>query len=781
MCRERLDLNFGWRYSADFRPEYIRTDFKDTAFRLVDLPHSVAEWREGAAEADCHGIVCYRKMFLLPETMKGRRLVLHFEGIMGCAAAFVNGKPVCAHKGGYTPFECDVTEAIGENVRGEEILITVVVDSCEREDTAPYGGGGILHDGGIYRCVWLEATEKEYICSYMVTTGAEKDQCYIDVSGQLTTPARREIKVNLYDGEKKLGAKVIFAENNCFSTHWQPALKLEQWSPENPRLYRVEISVEDGDCITLQQGFRQAEWRDDGFYLNDRCVKLVGFTRNQLYARAGAAAARSVQREDAVLLKRLGCNFVRTGGWPPSPDFLDACDELGIMVFDELPAGSYVGNEEWQECLLDNLRELVLRDRSRTCVVLWSARIAGTAEDDPLAAKAMEAIRQLDTTRAVGGIRAAGGQLSVAESVYCFDDCTGAENGLEKKKNVYRPRIPYLITGHLGGRTEATCRDSNAVLLEQALAHAKALNTALGDGDIAGFCGGDLSDYPVHSSDGYEANICRTGVTDGFRLAKPAAYVYQSQNEAEDFLELVPDGTGKVYAFTNCEKIRVKRSGKSLAEFLPAGKQYPNLPHPPIIIDDIIGDLPCTEDGVEPRELAGFKALLPTLRRDIHLPRDARVRLASAAATRMKISGDELVRLCDKYCALQNGTTPLTFEGLVKGRPVCVRVLAPAGSAELRINCERTSLVSDAAYDCVRVELAAVDGSGNVLRERNDAVSVELDGSIELIGSRLFALNAGRAAFHVRTKGGKGAARVKISTEALGSHSIELEVVRTRK
>jgi len=782
MRRERLDLNFGWRYSADFKPEYIRPEFKDTAFRLVDLPHTVAEWREGAYEADCGKVTCYRKMFLLPETMKGRRFILHFEGIMGCAAVFVNGKSVCAHKGGYTPFECDVTEAIGENIRNEEILIAVIVDSNEREDTAPYGGGGVLHDGGIYREIWLEATDKEYIEEYRMTTGLEKDQWYIDVVGRLSIPDRREVKINLYDGDKKLGAKVVFAENHQFETHWQPALKLEPWSPESPKLYHIEIAVEEDDCISGQIGFRHAEFRPDGFYLNGERVKLIGFTRRQLYARAGAAASRSMQWEDAALLKRLGCNFVRTGGYPPSQVFLDACDEMGIMVFDEMPGCGYIGNDEWQECLLENLRELVMRDRSRTCVILWSGRIPYTSEDSPLTQKALSVIRSLDNTRKIGGVRSVGGQLSIPEDVYCFDDCTGSDNGLEKKKNVFRQKVPYLVAGHTGGRLRSSAWDENSVLLEQALAHAKALNTAYGDSDIVGFCGGDLSDYPAHSSDGYPGGICRSGVTDCSRLQKPAAYVYRSQNENGDFLELVPGmNRGTYYAFTNCEKIRVKRGGKSIAEYLPASKQYAWLPHPPIIIDDIIGEQPCTEDGIEAKDLPGFKTLINSLVKEKQLPHDARIKSASAAATRFKISGEELVRLCDKYCAILNGAVPLTFEGIKKGRPVCIRVLSCADSAALRIDCDRSELISDAAYDSVRVELNAVDGSGNILRDRSDAVSVDIEGSIEVIGSRIFALRAGSAVFHVRTKGGKGAARVKISTEALGSHSIDLEVVRTRK
>ena len=780
MRRERLELNFGWRYSDDFKPEYIRPDFKDTVFRLVDLPHTVAEWRDGAFEADCRKVCCYRKMFLLPAGMKGRLLVLHFEGVMGCAAVFVGGKPVCAHKGGYTPFECDITEAVGENHRDEEILITVVVDSTEREDTAPYGGSGILHDGGIYREVWLEATDREYISDWRMSSCLEGDQWALDFCGEISTKERREMKVNIYDGEKKLGAKVVFTEDGRFSTRWLPALKLEAWSPDNPRLYSFEITIGEEDAVTFNAGVRDSRFRPDGYYLNENKLKLIGFTRNQLYARTGAAAAAEFQRDDVRTLKRLGCNFVRTGGCPPSRRFLDACDELGLLVFDEIPGSGFVGNDEWKDCLLENMRELVVRDRSRTCVVMWSSQIALTTDDAQFSGKAAGLIRELDPSRPIGNVRAVSGQQSITEDVFCFEDFSGAENGLERKKNIYKPKCPYLVAGHKGGRYEAHASDDTR-LLEQALVHAKALNAAMGDPEIAGFCGGELSDYPVHNASVCEGSICRSGVTDCSRVSKPAAWLYQSQSGKGDFLELISGAGGEIYAFTNCDSVRLKRNGKTVTEFKPARKQYPNLPHPPVIIDDFIGELPCAEDGIEPRDLPGLKAQLLAMSKESALPADARLRSAMNVAAKFKMSAEELVRLYEKYCVEKNGTAAFTFEGLTNSLPTCVRTVAPVTEVSLRVDCERQQLVSDATYDCVRIELTAVDGSGNRLRDRYDAVSVDVDGSLEVIGSKLFSLTAGCAVFYVRTKGGKGPAKVKITTEAMGQHTVELDVTRTGK
>ena len=148
---------------------------------------------------------------------------------------------------------------------------------------------------------------------------------------------------------------------------------------------------------------------------------------------------------------------------------------------------------------------------------------------------------------------------------------------------------------------------------------------------------------------------------------------------------------------------------------------------------------------------------------------------------KIKISTEELVRLYSKYCSPCGSNAEYTFEGIRNGSVVCSRTLAPAGKMELKISCNEEQLVSDVTYDTARIELTAVDANGNRRRECNDAVSVDADGSIEVIGSRIFSMSAGSAAFYVRTKGGKGAAKIKITTESLGSHTINLDVTRTNK
>lgn len=795
MPRNRMNMNFGWRFSGDFKPEYIRTDCKDTTFRLVDIPHTVEQWTRGyICEKQSQKICCYRKMFLLPAEMKNRRLVLHFEGVMGCTAAFVNGKPVAAHKGGFTPFECEISGAISEYLNDGENLLTVVVDSTEREDTAPFGSSDALHGGGIYREVWLEATDDDYIKDVYTRTRMEKDQWVLDIDGEISTAEKRDIKIYLFDGDKKLAAKFLVSENGCFSTEWRAAIKPEPWTPNNPKLYRLEINIGDageGDSCSRMIGFRQAEFRADGFFLNDERVMLTGLARNQLFAYAGSAMPKYAQRSDAELLKELGCNIVRTKNCPPDRHFLDACDELGLLLFEELPGHGFIGGAEWKECLLDNMRELILRDRSRTCVVLWGTRLEETPDDDSFYSMTNSLAAKLDPTRPTAGIRSVSKLAQIGESVFCYNDYShnGENAGLEKKKNVYKPAAPYLITGQCGFRYPVRNEDDEKARTEQAIRCAKALDAAYGEAGICGIIGGDMSDYPVHSSRGGSDGLCCQGATDMFRSKKLAAYVYESQSDDHAVLEVssalasgdYPGGVlGPVWVFTNCDSVRLRRNGKPVGEYKPSRRMFPNMPHPPILIDDFIGKLPCSEDGVEAKELANLKNVFFAMMKEGDIPPDSRLKSAMAYTDRVKISAEELVRLYNKYCAGKLGAATFTFEGIKDEKPVSVSVIEPVSETGMKIYCPKVRLLSSEAYDCTRIVLTAVDQNQNRLWHSSDAVSVDVDGSIELIGPRLFSLCAGSASFYVRTKGGKGAARVNISTESLGSHTIELDVSRIK-
>jgi beta-galactosidase len=147
-----------------------------------------------------------------------------------------------------------------------------------------------------------------------------------------------------------------------------------RWSPDTPKLYQVSATIQaDGVSHTVEvnTGFREATFEDGGFYLNGERLEIFGLNRHQLFPYTGMAAPERLQRRDAERLKdELNCNMVRCSHYPQSPHFLDACDELGLMVWEEPPGWQYVGNATFQSIVVQNVHDMVVRDRNRPSVIV---------------------------------------------------------------------------------------------------------------------------------------------------------------------------------------------------------------------------------------------------------------------------------------------------------------------------------------------------------------------------------------------------------------------------
>jgi len=151
---------------------------------------------------------------------------------------------------------------------------------------------------------------------------------------------------------------------------------IELWDLEHPKLYTVTAQILDGgkvvDEYSTRIGFRHARFTPQGFQLNGRIVKLRGLNRHQTFPYAGGAMPARVQRRDAWILKKeLKCNLVRTSHYPQSPHFLDACDELGLLVFEEIPGWQHIGDQAWQDLSVRNVGEMIRRDWNHPAIILW--------------------------------------------------------------------------------------------------------------------------------------------------------------------------------------------------------------------------------------------------------------------------------------------------------------------------------------------------------------------------------------------------------------------------
>ncbi len=206
--------------------------------------------------------------------------------------------------------------------------------------------------------------------------------------------------------------------------------------------------------IKILFGFREAEFRPDGFYLNGRRVKLVGLNRHQAYPYVGYAMPQRVQEKDAEILKyELGLNIVRTSHYPQSIHFLRKCDEIGLLVFEEIPGWQHIGDEAWQAESIKNVEEMIKRDYNRPSIVLWGVRINESQDSHDFYVKTNAMAKSLDPIRQTGGVRYLENS-DFLEDVYTMNDFihSGGEKVLRTQREVtgQDDKVPYLVTEYNG-------------------------------------------------------------------------------------------------------------------------------------------------------------------------------------------------------------------------------------------------------------------------------------------------------------------------------------------
>ena len=406
--RERLLLDFGWRFhlghasdpSKDFdfgrdrefqktgdffKPS--RADFDDSGWQAIDLPHDWAvelPFQEDPRLAG-HGskplgegypatsIGWYRRVFEIPAGDLGKRLSLEFDGVYRDSMVALNGNFLGRNLSGYAPFTYDITDHA--NYGGKNILVA-------RLEATQFEGWW-YEGAGIYRHVWLVKTNPVHVPQWgtFVTSEVEK--------GAATVTLATEIS-NDQDGETSCAvvSKILDSKGNVAATHRSSPVSIpgwrrrkitqkvnvsnpQLWSIEEPNLYRLVTTVEAGGTATDEYetpfGIRTIRFdKDDGFFLNGKPVKIKGTCNHQDHAGVGIALPDRLQDFRIARLKEMGSNGLRTSHNPPTPELMDACDRLGMVVLDETRMFSSVPEG------LSQLGRLVRRDRNHPSVVFWS-------------------------------------------------------------------------------------------------------------------------------------------------------------------------------------------------------------------------------------------------------------------------------------------------------------------------------------------------------------------------------------------------------------------------
>ncbi len=379
VLRSKVNINLDWKYLENDAKMLSETN-NSKDWKGINLPHS---WNSQDATDNEPGYrrsaSWYKKNLAIESIDPNKIYQLYFEGANITTKVFVNGQEAGGHIGGYIGFTIDITKFIttGKN----DVLVRV--DNSYNIDVIPSQKSDFFIYGGITRDVWLQSLAKTHIDNIKITTPkvSEKAASLVVVASVKKGESLKGIsylaKLSNPKGKvvaTKKGALLDSATTITFNEIKNPEL----WDVNKPNLYTVSVSVlENGksiDEISDKVGFRWFEFKDNGpFFLNGKRVLIRGTHRHEEHAGVGAAMSNEQHRKDMESIKEMGANFVRLAHYPQDPEIYKACDELGLLVWDELPwCRGGLGNEVWQTNTKNMLSEIIQQNFNHPSIIIWS-------------------------------------------------------------------------------------------------------------------------------------------------------------------------------------------------------------------------------------------------------------------------------------------------------------------------------------------------------------------------------------------------------------------------
>jgi beta-galactosidase len=724
-----LPMNRSWLYNRTVVEGAHRKDFDDSGYEKVVVPHTNVRlpWHS-FDEKSYEFVSSYRRHFKVPAEARGKHVFVDFEGVMTASTVWLNGTRLGEYKGGYTPFTFELTPHL--DLDGENVL-AVDVDSSERPDIPPFGYEiDYLTFGGIYREVSLRVVPGAFLDNIFAKPKdvlSEHPGLDVDCHVLNLDPAESlRLEVVLRDGDRVVGkgsqtipASAASSEAVVHTVRLTSLKSIKLWDLAHPNLYSVEVSLWRGDrqvdSVSRRIGFRQAQFTDHGLELNGKVIKLRGLDRHQTFPFVGQAMPGRVQRRDAQILRnQLKCNIVRTSHYPQSPHFLDACDEIGLLVLEEIPGWQHIGDQSWQDISVDNVSRMIRNDWNHPSIILWGVRINESRDNHDFYTRTNAMSHKLDPTRQTGGIR------YFQESEFLEDVFTMNDFGFPLKP----PNHPrYLNTEFVGHTYPTKTIDQVERLTEHMIRHARVHDQLASNPQYAGGIAWCAFDYNTHGNFGAGDRICYHGVTDMFREPKPAAGFYKSQCDPAEEIVLEPAfhwargdadvGFSKAVVCSNCDHVKLYIRDEMIVEDDPDRKQFPYLRYAPFTLD--LGD-PWHKWG------------------------------------------------------------DLRLEGYIGGKLAITKHYSGKGvDAKFMLLPDDTNLIADGA-DATRVVLRVTDEFGAVRSFANDAIKLELQGPAEIIGDNPFALVGGTGAVWIRAKEEPGRVRLAAIHPQLGKQEIEIAI-----
>jgi len=620
--RERMLMDVGWRFAfghaGDAEKDFMNgtgyfsyfakagygdgaasKSFDDRAWRILDLPHDWAvelPFDPGAGYS--HGyktvgrrfpatsIGWYRKTFEISESDLGRRITLEFDGVHRNCMVWLNGFYLGQEHCGYYGFQYDITDYLSY---GGENVVSVRVDATMEE-------GWYYEGAGIYRHVWLNKTSPLHVSpqGVFVSSEVKENSAEVTVRATVINEGRRDATVAIHQSISDAEGKTVsdgtlrhLSLKPGDTSEFPDIMRIAQprlWSVETPYLYKLVTTVHSGDSVVDQCetmfGIRSVRFdANEGFFLNGKHVQLKGTNNHQDHAGVGTAIPDALQEFRIRRLKEMGSNAYRCSHNLPTPELLDVCDRLGMLVIDE---NRLMGTNTEH---LDLLKCMILRDRNHPCIVIWSIgneewAIEGNSTGALIASTMQAFVERLDPTRRVTYANSGGW----GKGISTVQDVMGYNymfNGNIDKQHADFPDQPSI------GTEETTSRSTRGVYEDDtANAHMQATDRTPGGRSLEqGFqfyasrpflsglfywTGFDYRGEP-HPF-GWPQVSSQSGILDLCGFPKDMFYYLKSWWTAAPVLHIFPhwNWQGKegkpirVWAYSNCDEVELFLNGKSL-------------------------------------------------------------------------------------------------------------------------------------------------------------------------------------------------------------------------
>ncbi len=793
--RHVFSMNPAWRIHVGEAIDAESTTFDDSKWKVTSLPDGIELLPLDASGCvNYQGVVWYRKHFTPQEVLKGKKLFLHFEAIMGKSRIYVNGKLIKENFTGYYPITVDITESIEW---GKSNTIAVWADNSDDTDYPPGKFQDVLdftYFGGIYRDCWLIAHDKVYITeptyenevaggglfvAYDKVSKASADillQLHLRNETKVNMKGKVEFDLQTLDGKSIAKKTQSVSINANEASHFNNKMTIANpnlWSPNSPTLYNMVVKVKDNkgrviDGYRQKIGIRSFEFKGiDGFWLNGEPYPeaVIGGNRHQDYAIVGNAVANSAHWRDAKKIREAGMTVIRNAHYPQDPAFMDACDELGLLLIENIPGWQYWNPKPiFEERIYRDIRQMVRRDRNRPSVWMWEPVLNETRYPESFAKKAEEIVHEEYPYPYCHTVADSYIEGSKYFSALYSHPTTGDTSYALKASEIDLSKVYF--TREWGDNVDDWSAQNSSSRIARSWGEQHMLVQAK---HYEGHIGYSQTSYTAlrntnrqhiggalwHSFDhqrGYHPDPFYGGIMDAFRQPKYSYYMFQAQSDPRLIHpiakmgpmvyianEMTPGSSKDVVIYSNCDEVKfVFNEGEKTYTHVRKNDGSNKLQSPTIIIEDVFDFMKT------------------------------------------------------KYQRRKDGTrleTAMLAEGYIDGKLVATHKVTNAKrptKIKLWVDDENMKLQADGS-DFVTVIAAIVDSEGNIKRLNNNIIKFEIEGEGELIGdASIFAnptpLRWGTAPILLRstTKAGK----IKIIAKTLfeGSRtplegSIELETV----